>query len=62
MSIEHKISSVLPTGELIDLPVNNAQEVSEAYELVERMLTAYRELKRQITERGMQLLKEARHE
>lgn len=58
MITEHKASVIVQgTAEMIDLPINTAHEVAEAYELVEQTLIAYRELRRQITDRGMELLK-----
>lgn len=47
------------TGEVIQVKLNTAHDVAEAYERVEQTLIAYRELRRQITDRGMQLLRES---
>lgn len=55
---EHKASAIIAkTGEVIELNIGTANEVTEAYELIEQTLNAYRDLKRQVTDRGMEILK-----
>lgn len=58
MIAEHKASAVVRgTGQILEIPINTVDQITDAYEQVEQTIIAYRELKRQITDRGMVLLK-----
>lgn len=50
-------ATIRSTGEVIEISLTTPEEVSRAYDLVEDTIKAYRELKYQITNRGMELLK-----